>query len=838
VSSPCRRLFVGLIFLPFLAQPVRTRAEILLPIEIVGATPTERSVTYALETPAAATHLELLLHRPAYQDSPVNPGRGAKASVRINEHPWIDLTDDQVTLEASAAAVGGLGGGHRSVRLSLPLPGPALALNTLRFRFNGTDGFTSGYRVLDLAFSAGAFGPRLASPTLVRQDDPATWTAPAPNSSAALSGAALWSGARLIESPLAPERPLAATCASCHADDGRDLRYFRFSRASLVARSRFHGLSEEDGQRIADYILSRTTPAPASARPWHPPYQPGPGLDTRPVSQWAAGAGLDAVLTHDDDLREQLFPGGSFRLLTPTATLNVREQAVSLQFPDWNDWLPEIAPEDIWGAFFTDSLIDPSDGDTRGDLMGHYRALQHALETTGPNTLVAQGRLGTLIDAFVNTGIIYFLDLRYRAGLERLPPGISAEQATRSLRHWTVIKLWALLQRHGLEDRAPDLYGAKGEVRAWPGLARSVFDLAPHLSTENKERFTHQTSLTGKFASTAWYQLQMTLNSGHRSGIAIRPVDWNYQPNHINDLQLRGGPAQPYRALQTWAKLVQSFSGPGNSTASGAPRHPAALIRQAHPGRWIAYSVFDALEPWDRARVLGAGLDTWLDAVAAVPTAAWPRGLDTDEAWEPADYVPKPVVNSLQAAHHRQLWADVFHAAVRHYIDAGVPLASIERMIAWGESMWPLGDWSTHRTRLASRPTSYAAWVDRIDWPTTLGAAAREPAADPDGDGLGNALERALGLHPLRPDSGPVPSIRSEWWPAGGGPRTVTFSLPDPDPGLRYVLQRSTDLATWTDHPAPPDLARDHASGLIELRWTLPNSPAAGRHFLRLRIGP
>ena len=90
---------------------------------------------------------------------------------------------------------------------------------------------------------------------------------------------------------------IRAHCADCHARDGRDLKYFCFSNASIIARSRFHGLSELEGQQIASYI--RSLPVPSPGRPWNPPYQPGPGLDRQPVANWAAGAGLAWVL--DDD---------------------------------------------------------------------------------------------------------------------------------------------------------------------------------------------------------------------------------------------------------------------------------------------------------------------------------------------------------------------------------------------------------------------------------------------------------------------------------------------------------------------------------------------------------
>jgi hypothetical protein len=93
----------------------------------------------------------------------------------------------------------------------------------------------------------------------------------------------------------------------CHTEDGRDLKYFNFSNYSIVSRSCFHGLSTRQGEQIASYI--RSLPLPNPGRPWNPPYQPRPGVDARPVSHWAVGAGLAWVLNQDIDALPYLIKG-------------------------------------------------------------------------------------------------------------------------------------------------------------------------------------------------------------------------------------------------------------------------------------------------------------------------------------------------------------------------------------------------------------------------------------------------------------------------------------------------------------------------------------------------
>lgn len=114
------------------------------------------------------------VHRPGYRDQTVNENRGAKASVRINGGSWLDVTNDTVEMHPQDRLYGGIGGGHRTIRLALPLSAGRVlpGINQIEFRFNGTDGFTNGYRVLRLHFARGgvprrshSFSPRIVSST-------------------------------------------------------------------------------------------------------------------------------------------------------------------------------------------------------------------------------------------------------------------------------------------------------------------------------------------------------------------------------------------------------------------------------------------------------------------------------------------------------------------------------------------------------------------------------------------------------------------------------------------------------------------------------------------------
>ncbi|MBP6863790.1 MAG: hypothetical protein KBC32_00825 [Candidatus Didemnitutus sp.] len=68
------------------------------------------------------------------------------------------------------------------------------------------------------------------------------------------------------------------------------------------------------------------------------------------------------------------------------------------------------------------------------------------------------------------------------------------------------------------------------------------------------------------------------------------------------------------------------------------------------------------------------------------------------------------------------------------------------------------------------------------------------PAADPDGDGLNNLLEYALGLAPKSPDAGAGTEVA-----LGDGVCTFTYTRPADRSDLAYVVQASADLVTWDD---------------------------------------
>lgn len=684
---------------------------IVVPLEVFADH--EVAVTIPLTDASGVDALYLRTHRLAYRSASTTPSQVSKGSVRLNDGVWIRLDPDNIECFAHEEAYGCLTGGYHTLRLTVGvdrLGSPVTGDNTLTFRFEGTDGYSMGYRIVDLDFLRD--GDRILPPGRVVDDDPNSWPVPRPDETA--EGQRLFGARVLTESPLS-DAPLRASCADCHAHDGRDLAYFNYSNESIVQRSMFHGMSRDDGERIASYIRSLDLQLPVGltvadlGRPWNPPYQPGPGLDAQPVERWAAGAGLDAVLERDADIWDHLFPEGddpaAMRMaLGPESNINHRELPLSIQLPDWNEWLPEVHPLDMFGEDFEAEQFDIGSVAPYASYQEARFLFAEGLLREGFEELdffagrvhvraggsLKGGRLAVTLDGasvvdvsgewiVVTTGDNVTIRTR-------------REDANRGIRHWAAVKQWEIVQEFQLEGTASMVVG--GESRHWGTQNRNVFELAPHRAAYEGAAFAHHTDLVGKYLSTAWYQLQVVINSGHGFGRArLGPVDWNYQPAHVADIGTKvDGPRHPVRMAATLGEMVQFYSNrPPSSDAWGFQQmHPVRFAPTVSMGR-----IFDALDEGRRARLFEAMLGAVLDLYDRTAPEDWDRNGDNDP--EPPSYRPRQVTGNLLAAHHGSRFADTWFSMIPLFRDAGVSSATIQRLIDFGEDMWPAGDWQSLR---------------------------------------------------------------------------------------------------------------------------------------------
>src|SRR5437899_9117750 len=200
-----------------------TTDRMLLPIEVLSADGTTVSRTVVLQSGDAESvrSLWLRIHGVRYAN---------QASVQVNMSAWIPLNNDTVTIAEPGRSFGGIGGGFATLAITLPLPNGTMVsgANTIRFRFNRTDGFTSAYRVLAWNFLT-IDGRKIISAENFAVDTPETWTPPFSDPASIRAGQELWQAASLPVNSLPNSPRLQAHCADCHAQDGRDLKSFNYS---------------------------------------------------------------------------------------------------------------------------------------------------------------------------------------------------------------------------------------------------------------------------------------------------------------------------------------------------------------------------------------------------------------------------------------------------------------------------------------------------------------------------------------------------------------------------------------------------------------------------------
>lgn len=715
----------------------------VFPIEVIGPDGYTRSVAVPVDDPTSVDRLWLQVHSPGYKyggggiesKGRYQDGSLPKMSVRLNGGEWIHVDNTIAFCEEPEINYECIGGAFATVRFTIPVDGVVSGRNTIDFRFNGTEGVTSGYRVLALNLVT-ASGRKLFDPERdFATENPDDWAAPYATSSAVANGEKLWlQRDRLIDSPDGPV--IKASCADCHSREGYDLKYFNYSNHSIIERSKFHGLSPEEGAQIASYIRSLDFPNPG--RPWNPPYQPGPGLDDKPVEEWAAGAGLEWVMETDEEVLPYLFPGPGGKpdgqvhydaaWIRTDSVMNVREIPITIQLPDWNEWLPRVHPIDAWGADFTSSAAYRSYFDL---------AVQEArkLEAEGGDRASAAqiGAFGKAVEQWDSD----WRDFT-KGGRRSDKKGVSAyfggytgddermEQVSDrmlGLFQWQALRSWDLFHTHGLESLARRYYrDGQAEPRGWIGTSRAVFDVAPHINgPEQNSAWPHGSPLQNFFMSTAWYQLQLVINPGNKQTGGFKPVDWKYHFGHIGSLQRLSGRGEPLRLAMSYAKLLEQADNDHGVVGGGGfyMRHvePSWFLFQRHDSKKNSWR--DASSHL-KARVVEAVMRPHVQKLLKHDPSEWDRGMGMDQL-PPETYEP-----TLEPKGHiTGEYADIYYRSLKHMADIGVSPTLLDSLAQWGETMWPLGDW---QSLVPDAPTAAVPGAriaspsegDRFTAPTTL----------------------------------------------------------------------------------------------------------------------
>ncbi|HYL84904.1 MAG TPA: hypothetical protein VE263_11765 [Candidatus Angelobacter sp.] len=685
----CHDLLAGLV-LAAITIPIAfagtTTDRMLLPIEVLGANGTTVSRAVALSAgQAESVHsLWLQIHGLRYAD---------QASIQVNMSAWIPLNNTSVTIAEPGRSFGGIGGGFSTLLITLAIPKGTVVdgANTIRFRFNQTDGIVSGYRVLAWNFLT-IGGSKILPPDYFAEDAPETWTPPLPDAASILAGQELWQTASLAASSLSNSPRIQAHCADCHAQDGRDLKYFNFSNGSIVARSRFHGLSALQGEQIASYI--RSLPVPAPGRPWNPPYQPGPGLDEQPISSWAAGAGLAWVLDVDEDALPYLLSQHGTRasrtesdprvkvpnlrelvgqitpdIFRPDGNLNPREIPIALQLPDWSRWLPRVHPKDAWGQPFAQSEFAAFyGGETTPGSKGKTGA-NPPLRTLLTAAQRSDYNIRPIVATFAEWSQSRQAFLKRFVGARTVWSPALADKVY-STQLWQLVKTWEMMQRFGLEGRGRDLFGPTADSRMWCNtIPAETAPSAVHIP--DGQAGVGGSALTNEYFSASWYELQIVLNSGNHQHRDRGPVDWLYLIGRFRDLYAQTHQAEPGRLLVAVIKALQSTDprlGPDDLRQGWRPDQnidPRIMISPV----WAP--IFKSLPIEVHQALTASLLAAWMDKNLQYPIEKYlPLGLRT------RDYAPPRTFGNISGG---KVWE-----AAQQFRDAGVPAELVWRLRQWG----------------------------------------------------------------------------------------------------------------------------------------------------------
>jgi len=646
-----------------LLNPPAPPRPITLPVEVMGANGTTVAAVVNVPTvPSGSNTMQMRVHGVKYE---------TEASVQVNGSTWVPLNSATVTLLGNAKAFGGIGGGFNTLDLTVPVPAGTIVAgnNTINFRFNATDGRTSGFRVLSFNF-LDPNGKSLVPSTAFVQDDPSTWQPPFSDATNIAAGQALWRGASLTVPQSTGPASILATCGSCHTQDGRDLKYFNYSNNAIIARSVFHGLTAQQGQQIASYI--RTLPVNNPGRPWNPPYQPGPGLDSQPVSNWAAGAGLDAVVNNYQDQLNDLFPGGiQDSVFSAQGTVNQREIRVPFQLMDWNEWLPSVHPMDAFGAAFTNSMYNTT-----------YQTLRATLKV-GDATTYSSGVVQQLFSAF--DGYRQEFWMSFAAARESASFWTPYNTAVAySVPLWGMVKSWELNNEFQLEGLAQAFYGPQGSPRAWAG--NFPFNSSPNIDKIPPTNLKNGLQSTHDYVAFTWYHLQLILNDSNKQDNNTYPIDFGYVYGMISAMASMVHPASALHYEWLIRGLQIENNGIGPDLGGAGWQWPITnFVPLVEPPNWTW--VGESLAT--RAALAEGFVKSWLAVVTGFTPQQFYKG-----GWATAAEVP---IRGLTAASSGR-FIDALWYSIPQLRNLGVSQIVINQAAAWAQTIWPQVNWSATTT--------------------------------------------------------------------------------------------------------------------------------------------
>ncbi|WP_299189099.1 RICIN domain-containing protein [uncultured Aquimarina sp.] len=719
--------------------PINSVNAINMPIEVLGEEGkiVERSLILDNETLNSTAKIWLMINNLSYQN---------KGSIKINNNSWLSLNHNTAAVNPKELAYGGMvHGGFNTIRLTIPATGLQEGDNIIQFRFDTSDGISIGYRVIKINL-LDVNNNTLLPDNSFEQDDPNNWTTP--DNSSIENGENLWFNKNLWNhyplnndtgfwygKTIPNRRTIRAKCTDCHTQDGRDLEMFSYSNLSIIERSKFHGLTEQEGKDIAAYIrsLSSQPNVARHGRPWNPPYQPGPVLKNRPIEQWAAGAGLEWVLENDADMAPYIFVNGtSKRAIRAVFDADKMEDRtilpLAIQFPDWKHWLPIIHPKDAYAKneWWTNLA-------TEKNPVTNYETIRSQFVTSyNPNTIESFNvpqklrQLGKGIDG--NSGFRHFFEIgspdnkhwRSKNGdaNAHLSDGIDLEMAKTSLAKLMAVKNFEIINEFNLQDKAPLVVPNPEEddpaIRQWPVKWYSVFEIPAHFTSDNSRHYVGQEHKTAHYETSTWYNLQFVLNGGNGFVGGTTPTDFNYHTPFMGFAEYYSGINEPLRRfsainhmyqIRTWSNSII----PSNEGFRISNQGIWEMLGSSNSNQEFHNPSYDIVKQLDNIesglsdKVLEAMLLQFLDEAEKYDLNTWARTEDggdyqLDSASKTTtDLISVPHFGNPNQGRLLYHYADKFYDIIpRIKNNFGVHCSILNRITNWCKEAWPLIDFEKY----------------------------------------------------------------------------------------------------------------------------------------------
>lgn len=624
---------------------------------------------------------------------------------QFNNGPVLAVKNSTVTVQGNALGWGGVGGDFHTITFTAPIPAGTLPIgtNTVAFWGFSTNAFDAWFQHEPFSYQVLSFNVKDGSTYLIPTntfpvEDPETWTPPLTAPSDIAAGLVLFTNRSTLVNALG--QPMIASCADCHMRDARDLQYFAYHNKTIIARAKSHGLSQVSAERIASYV--RSLPTPRIGRPWNPPYQPGPGMDSKPLSHWLAGAGLGAVAPTDADIRTDIFPGG---VITNTTIglhgrMSTREVRTELQLPDWNHWLPQIHPLDAFGTNLVGQtrLLSWYDGGIGYKATDAPYVLRRVLQKGNAQSVQNAGGFWALWD---QAGVV----LRNKTGIPDYPTNERDSQKIYSIALLQMVKTAEIMTEFELEELVPQqLLRPDPDPRMW--RTSLPFETSPNILhlTDTHSGIAQNTPRDAYFFTMCWYQLQLILNGGSRCYIGLdyqhgqRPLDWNYMHNFLKTWPLITGRGAAYLFMEYFTKGLQSMDngrGPEKWGKAGWGAHGQYGIFWLFS---VEKPVFDNVSTTDRRLLVEAHLRNWISTMNLYPVTNYYRIVETP--WVPplvsASWIPPRQNADGTDFLANGVW-NTFGTGASTMQGMGIDKALQNSIIDFMKLLTPLANWDSRR---------------------------------------------------------------------------------------------------------------------------------------------